>query len=57
MSALNAEVPVDHKKYEEASQKRVEEAKADKIHRQKRAKDSYQCYLAYMKMRREERDD
>ena len=52
---LNVEVPVDHKKYEEASQKRVEAGKADEIHRQKRAKDSYLCYLVYMKMRERER--
>lgn len=54
--ALSVGVPVDHKKYEEASQKRVEAGIASEEHRQKRTKDSYLCYLAYMKMRREERD-
>ncbi len=54
--APNVGVRVDHKKYEEASQKRVEAGIASEEHRQKRTKDSYLCYLAYMKMRREERD-
>lgn len=54
--ALSVEVPVDDIKVAEASQKRVEKGRADAEHRKRRARDSYQCYLAYMKLRLEERD-
>ncbi len=53
--ALSVEVPVDHKEFADASQKRVEAGIASEKHRQKRAKDSYLCYLVYMKMRERER--
>ena len=53
--ALNVEVLVDDKKYLETSQIRVEKGLADEIHRKKRAKDSHQCYLAYMSLRERER--
>jgi hypothetical protein len=35
-----------------AVQERVRKGIVSKKHRQKRAKDSYQCYLAYMKLRK-----
>ena len=47
---------MDDIKVAEASQKRVEKGRADAEHRKRRARDSYQCYLAYMKLRLEERD-
>jgi hypothetical protein len=55
MFALNVEALVDDKKYSEASQIRVEKGLAGEIHRKKRAKDSYQCYLAYMSLRERDR--
>jgi len=35
-----------------AVRKRERKGIASERHRQKRAKDSYQCYLAYMKLRK-----
>ena len=42
-------------KVAEAAQKRIDEGKASNEHRERRARDSYKCYLVYKKMREEER--
>ena len=39
----------DHVRIAIASQKRIEEGIANKKKRQKKARESYRCYLAYMK--------
>ena len=55
MSALSVEGQVEDKKHAETAQFRVKKGLADEIHRKNRAKDSYQCYLAYMSLRERER--
>ena len=47
---------MEDKKHAEAAQKRVDAKIADELHRKKRAQDSYKCYLAYTKIREEERN-
>jgi len=56
MCALNVEEKMEHKKMADASELRVAKAKASELHRKARAKDSFQCYLAYMSLREKERD-
>ena len=48
---------MEHKKMADASELRVAKAKASELHRKTRAKDSYQCYLAYMDLREKERNN
>ena len=55
-SVLSVGVLVDDPiKIAEAAQKRIDEGKASNEHRERRARDSYKCYLVYKKMREEER--
>ena len=57
MCALNVEEKMDDKKFSEGAKIRVAKAKASELHRKARAKDSFQCYLAYMSLREKERNN
>jgi hypothetical protein len=48
---------MEHKKFSEGAKIRVAKAKASELHRKARAKDSFQCYLAYMSLREKERNN